>query len=262
MKHFSSALLLTALVTAGTTISSRAQSVQFSPRLGLNVSSVSITGVPSGFNLKNKSLVGVQAGGTLSIGLTEKLSFQPSLLFSQKGVESEVSLRDYSDLPYVNTATITTTTKLNYLELPLNMVYTLGGAEGFQLFAGPYVAAGVGGSGSYSVEFNSTNPRLAYLNNRYSGSLIVEYGDRQSTNNNLSVNGGGGSLPTITTTARRIDLGLNAGVGYRVGPFQAHLGYGLGLTDFEPNDSNGNATDTQSHHRVFQLSANYFLSGK
>jgi hypothetical protein len=146
----------------------------------------------------------------------------------------------------------------------LNVVYTLGGAEGFQLFAGPYVAAGVGGRGSYSVKFDSTDPDLAFFSGTYPGSLTVEYGDNQ--NDNASLNNPNSTptstSPKIIVTTRRFDFGLNAGVGYRMGPFQAQLGYGLGLANFQPNDSEGNETDSKSRHRVFQLSANYFFGGK
>ena len=47
-----------------------------------------------------------------------------------------------------------------------------------------------------------------------------------------------------------------------MGPFQAQLGYGLGLINSVPKDSDGNDTGSKSYHRVLQLSANYFLGGK
>ena len=138
-------------------------------------------------------------------------------------------------------------------------MYTVGGTEGFQLFAGPYVAAGVGGSGSFKVNIKSDDPDVVALGavGSYPGILKVEFADKRNDNANNNSN----SL-NATVTVRRFDAGLNAGVGYRVGPFQAQLGYGLGLVNFLPKDSNGNDTGSKSYHRVFQLSANYFLGGK
>jgi len=36
--------------------------------------------------------------------------------------------------------------------------HTLGGAEGFPVFAGPYVAVGVGSSGSFKADIQSDDP--------------------------------------------------------------------------------------------------------
>lgn len=260
MKNLFTALLLTASLGGAVTTAQAQSSIQFAPRLGLNVSTVSSSGTPSGFNQENKSIVGLQVGGTFSVGISDNFSFQPSLLYSQKGMETTGSQTDRSNVPFTTTVKATTTTKLNYFELPLNFVYTVGGAEGFQVFAGPYVAVGVGGSGSYKVNLNSNDPSYAPFNGDYPGSLKVEFGDQQNDNSNNNNNNS--TSPTLTVTARRFDAGLNAGVGYRMGPFQGQLGYGLGLANFEPKDSDGNDTGSKSYHRVLQLSVNYFLGGK
>lgn len=256
--HFTALLLTTSLAGAATTV--RAQTViQFGPRLGVNLSTSSNSGTPSDFNEATKSIVGVQVGGTLSVGITDKFSFQPSLLYSQKGMESTGSQTDRSDPHYATIIKASATIKLNYFELPFNFVYAIGGAEGFQLFAGPYVAVGVGGSGSYKVNLNSNNPQFAQFNGDYPGSLTVEFADKQDDNSTVNNNS---STPTIIVTTRRFDAGFNAGIGYRVGPFQAQLGYGLGLINSVPKDSDGNDTGSKSYHRVLHLSANYFLGGK
>lgn len=241
----------------------RAQSpLSFGPRLGLNLSSVLQSGAPSGgFSQDTKSVIGVQVGLTVNVGLTPSLSFQPSLLFSQKGAEFSGAQTDASSPPYKTSFSATARVKLNYLELPLNLVYAPNGTEGFQLFAGPYLAAGVGGGGSFTAKIESNDPAVlaAGYVNTYPGSLTVEYADKQNDNAN------GGNNPTalsFTYTARRFDAGLNAGVGYRVGPFQAQLGYGLGLVSFVPKDAAGNDTGSKGRHRGVQLCANYFFGGK
>lgn len=257
MNYVVSALATGALALAH--LASQAQAtVSFGPRLGANLNTFSYSGVSTGLD-DTGSRFGVQVGGTLNVSFG-KVAFQPSLLFTQKGAELKASDTDLSG-GYRTTANIVATPRLHYLELPLNVVYTADGDHGFQLFAGPYVALGVGGGGSYKIDLSSTDPSVAPFAGSYPGSLSVEYGNRQNDNSSASSGGSGSSLsaPTLTLTARRFDAGLNAGVGYRVGPVQAQLGYGLGLVNFVPNDSNGEDTGSKAYHRGFQLAATYFL---
>ncbi|MDB5235762.1 MAG: hypothetical protein JWR44_2755 [Hymenobacter sp.] len=252
-----------AVLVLGTAGAAQAQSsISFGPRLGLNLSTISQSGTPDGtFSQDTKSIVGVQVGVTANIGITDNFSFQPSVLYSQKGAEFNGSQTDTSNPPYKTSVSATAKVKVNYLELPLNFVYTLGGEEGFQLFAGPYLGVGVGGGGSFSGKLESDDPAIIAfgLVNTYPGSLTLEFADKQNDNANAGNNPG--SL-NFTYTVRRFDAGLNAGVGYRMGPFQAQLGYGLGLVNIVPNDTDGNDTGSKGHNRVFQLSANYFFGGK
>jgi hypothetical protein len=265
MKNLFSAVLLTSLVGATTT--AQAQStIEFGPRLGLNISTVQESGTPdpsSGFNDEIKSIAGVQIGATLNVGINDNLSFQPSLIYSRKGAE----FTGTADVPfnpaYKTTIEATATPKIGYLELPLNFVYTFGGHDGFQVFAGPYVAMGVSSEGSAKGKINTNDPDVLFAlggMTTFPASLKVKFGDQQveedpnANPNNTNI--------AATVVVRRFDAGLNAGVGYRVGPFQAQLGYGLGLVNFVPKDTDGNDTGSKAYNRVFQLSANYFFGGK
>ncbi|MDB5271035.1 MAG: PorT family protein [Hymenobacter sp.] len=257
MKHF---FLPTLAVLAMASSAAQAQTtVTFGPRLGVNLSKFSYSGTPQQFD-DVKSMAGVQVGATANISFGN-LAFQPSLVFSQKGAELKSTGRAVSDgFPF--TYTVTASPKLNYIELPLNFVYTTGGDHGFQVFAGPYVALGVGGGGSYNVAFTSTDPDLAFFNGDYPGSLKVEYGTKQNDNAAAQTSNNTNSAPPLVLTFHRLDAGLNGGVGYRVGPFQAQLGYGLGLVNFVPNDPNGQDTGSKGYNRSFQLAANYFFGSK
>jgi hypothetical protein len=259
MKNLFTALLLTA---AAATTAQAQTTVSFGPRLGLNVSRFAYSGTPQQFD-EVKNMTGLQVGGTANIRFGDgKLAFQPSIIFSRKGAElKSTGNSTISGSPFGYT--VTAKPKFEVVELPLNFVYTFGGDEGFQVFAGPYVAFGVGGGGSYSVDFKSSDPNLMIYNQTYPGSLKVEYGSNQNPNDDAQ-NGNTGFLgtPTLILTFHRFDAGLNAGVGYRVGPVQAQLAYGLGLVNFVPNDPDGNDTGSKGYHRGFQLSANYFFGGK
>ena len=257
MKHFFSALATGALALAA--LSSHAQTtISVGARLGANLSTFSYSGNSIGVE-NTSSRVGVQVGGTLNVGFGN-FAFQPSLLFTQKGAKLTASETDNSG-GYRTSASVELTPRLHYLELPLNMVYTSEGDHGFQLFAGPYVALGVGGGGAYQVSLTSTDPQYSPFAGTYPGSLTVEYGDRQN-DNNAATGGSGLGAPTLTLTARRFDAGLNGGVGYRLGPVQAQLGYSLGLVNFVPNGPDGEDTGSKAYHRGFQLSATYFFPGK
>ncbi|MFD2718868.1 porin family protein [Hymenobacter monticola] len=266
MKNLFSAMLLAGLAGAATTAQAQA-TIEFGPRLGLNLSTFSYkySNIPPALSNEANSLAGLQVGGTLNMRFG-KLAFQPSLLFSQKGAELKLSGVDNTNVPYVTTLTYTAKPKFNYLEIPLNLVYTSDTDHGFQLFAGPYVAFGVGGSGSSTLVITSNDPDVlqAGAANSFPIGLEVEYGDRQNDNQKAqnSLGNGLASTPTVIATFRRFDAGLNAGVGYRVGPFQAQLGYGLGLVNILPNDPNGKDTGGKINNRSFQLSANYFLGSK
>ncbi len=251
--------LLAAGLLLLTASASHAQTtVSFGPRLGANLTKFAYSGNSTGLDATNHQL-GVQVGGTLNLSFGN-FAFQPSLLFTQKGAELKGSQQQV--VGSISTKVgITIKPRLDYIELPLNVVYTTGGDHGFQVFAGPYLAVGVGGGGSYKATLESNDPRYRPYNGEYPGSLNVEYGDRQNDNSSAG-SGGGLGAPTFTLTARRFDAGLNAGVGYRVGPVQAQLGYGLGLVNFVPKDSDGNDTGSKAYHRGFQLAATYFFSAK
>jgi hypothetical protein len=263
VKHFASTLVATGALVLAALAGQAQTTISFGPRLGANLSTFSYSGESIGVENTNSRL-GVQVGGTLNVGFG-KFAFQPSLLFTQKGAKLTAAETDNSS-GYNTTASVELKPRLHYLELPLNVVYTSEGDHGFQLFAGPYVALGVGGGGSYQVSLASTDPQYSPFAGTYPGSLAVEYGDRQNDNSAATNGTGGGGLglsaPTLTLTARRFDAGLNGGVGYRVGPVQAQLGYSLGLVNFVPNGPDGEDTGSKAYHRGFQLSATYFLSGK
>ena len=267
MKNLFTTLVLTASLAGAATTARAQSSISFAPRLGLNVTTFSYEygDIPLGLTNEANSTAGVQVGGTLNVGFG-KFAFQPSLLYSQKGAELKFSAVDNTEVPYTTTVTYTAKPKLSYLEVPLNLVYTTGTDHGFQFFAGPYVAFGVGGSGSSTLAIKSDDPNVIASGavSSFPISLAIEYGDRQNANSELedSLNGGLASTPKVVATFRRFDAGLNAGLGYRVGPYQAQIGYGLGLVNLAPNDPDGVDTGGKIYNRGFQLSANYFFGSK
>ena len=187
--------------------------VGFGPRLGGNVSSATFNFVdnasgPGGsFSSSRSSLMGFQVGLGASIG-SGHWAVQPAVVFTQKGLKGAAqSTFDFFGSP--TTVNESYTARVNFLELPVNVVYALGSnGEGFQLFAGPYLAVGVGGTGDYDLKISTPGQEPE----TYSGSQGMEFGDRF-----LEPTPGNGSQLYVEFRARRFDAGLNAGIGYRRG---------------------------------------------
>jgi len=91
----------------------------------------------SGDKLTNDMVIGYHAGVNVQIPVAPQFYFQPGLTYSTKGAKNTYDLLGTS---------YTSTTKLSYIELPLNMVYKAQLGKGyFMLGFGPYVGYGFAG---------------------------------------------------------------------------------------------------------------------
>ncbi|TGE26968.1 porin family protein [Hymenobacter metallicola] len=227
-KNVQRGLLAAALLVAGAT-TAQAQ-VTFGPRVGLNLANISQDLEDSDDEVDTKFLLAPQVGLTLNAQFGN-LSIQPSLLFSQKGFKiEEEETSGGASLKYE------VTQRMNYAEIPVNFVYTTGETEGFQIFAGPYIGIGLGGKSKYKLS--------GFINEEGENKIKFanKYGDEDDTD-----------------YVRALDLGLNAGVGYKAGPVQAQLGYGLGFSNLIPNDEDDTEPKDKIKNRVIQLSLSYFF---
>ncbi len=177
-------------------------------------------------------------------------AFQPALLFSQKGNRFHTSSY-YGGVVGYTAQEATGTNRTNWLELPLNFVYTLHGDHGPQVFAGPYVALAVGG-----------RQRGSSASNAYYGPATDPIpGQTADFDQSITYGPSGGN--------QRLDAGLNFGIGYRQGPLQVQLGYGLGLRNiyeassaplpFGGRDYGRQLGKEVAYNRVAQLTGTYFF---
>ncbi|WP_373515561.1 porin family protein [Persicitalea sp.] len=135
--------------------------VRFGAKAGVNVSSIALP--LNGYGPR----IGYKLGVMADIGLSSRFSIQPNLLFSSKGVVYKTEERDASGL-YIET--IRTKLNLNYLEVPILVVYKHPLRNGAKLFAGmgPYMGIGIfgyskmNGYDKWKVSFDS-NPRQDVL---------------------------------------------------------------------------------------------------
>jgi hypothetical protein len=220
--------------------------VSFGPRVGLNATKFSYD-----FDDEDEPKSEFQYGAQVGLAMNAQfgnLSVQPSLLFTMKGDKVETSDSESFtsggqtiSASYENKQTV----KLNYLELPVNLVYSTKGAEGgFQVFAGPYVALGLSGKAKSDTKQTMTVGGVTSTESD-SEELDVEFVSKEGDDDEAYL--------------RRLDAGFNMGVGYKVGAIQAQVGYGLGLGNLVPNDSDGNKPELKVRNRGFQLSLSYFF---
>jgi hypothetical protein len=227
------ALLSSALLLPG--LASQAQ-VSFGPRVGLNASNLSYKLSYSGpTEPDSKILFGPQIGLALNAQFGN-LALQPAVLFTMKGDKQEET-GSMSGVTYKSEETL----RLNYAEIPVNLVYSTNGADGgFQVFAGPYAAFGLSGKlkSKVSATYNGRTEED-------SDEMDVEFTDTDGNENKAYVRG--------------LDVGLNFGLGYKVGGVQAQLGYGLGLGNLLTDDPSGNSPDSKIRNRSIQLGLTYFF---
>jgi hypothetical protein len=145
-------------------------------------------------SVKNDYKLGFTAGVFADMTISKDFSFQPALNFTQKGTKDEGD--GYSDK-----------TTLNYLEVPLNFVYSFQPGNGLFIGAGPSIAFGLSGQDKWEENGNS-------------GSDDINFGSGQDE-------------------VKVFELGANFMAGYKMkNGFLVSAGYNLGLTDISNYDDN------------------------
>ncbi len=249
--------LLTLPLAAALLLSAAAASAQTTFRLGLrgglnralttvDPASNSSGSYPYSYSTDKSALYAWQAGVVSEIR-SGKFAFQSALVFSQKGNQFHTSTYTSGVIGY-SAQEATGTNRTNWLELPLNFVYTLHGNHGLQVFAGPYVALAIGG-------------RQKGTRTYYAPAIDPLPGQVADFDKSI----------TYGTSNQRLDAGLNFGIGYRQGPLQVQLGYGLGLLNayktsaelfpLSNRDYGRQLSNEVAHNRVAQLTATYFFGG-
>jgi len=107
---------------------------------GVNFQNINGTDI-NGNKLENGLLTGFHAGVNINIPVAPDFYFQPGILFSVKGAKNDLFSPEVKA-----SGDYTTTTKLSYIEMPLNLLYRPQLGEGYIFIGlGPYIAYGIGG---------------------------------------------------------------------------------------------------------------------
>jgi len=214
-------LLFATLGLLGAQVAQAQAQLSVGAQLGLQSTSFS---APRSYGAERQQRLGGQAG-IIANAQFNHFAIQPALLFSQKGDKNTWREGDYASLQ--------SNVRLNYLELPVNFVLSTGKTEGFQLFAGPYVALGVGGR---------LRTTFTYLGQVEKDNGAVSF--RKSSYNNPH-------------EFRRFDAGFNVGIGHKCGPFQIQATYGASAMTITPEKQVSHMYSPRS--RSIQLNLSYFL---
>lgn len=110
----------------------------------------------SGDKLENKLITGFNAGVNATIPLVPGFYIQPGLLYSMKGAKNKQVIAGI---------TISSTTKIYYVELPLNFLYKpILGTGHLLLGFGPYIAIGTSGNVNYEGAGLSRTEKIKFKN--------------------------------------------------------------------------------------------------
>ena len=127
-------LLMILLLSASLTIAQNADNAKMSFGVLGGVNFQNLNGTESdGYKLNYDMLLGFHVGANVQIPIAPEFFFQPGLLLSTKGAKDK-------------RISSTITTKITYLELPLNFVYKGLLGNGYVMVGfGPYFGFGIGG---------------------------------------------------------------------------------------------------------------------
>lgn len=249
MKHLPTFFAASLLLNVATASAQKTFSVGV--RGGLNRASTtladasSFTGINAYNRTANKDAIYAGQLGLVLEAAFGKFAVQPALVFSQKGEKFNTDVY-FNGVGVGLSARSTSTNRYNWLELPVNFVYTLHGDYGLQFLAGPYVAMAVGGRQTGTSYFSSPN------------AFYVPYEFDNQINYNSYTNN------------QRFDAGMNFGLGYRQGPVQVQAGFGIGFVNLHrsiPSIDPGFSPSTlynfyndAAYNRVAQLTGTYFFA--
>jgi len=220
-------LLLTAALSCG--LFSYAQ-VSFGVKAGYSLAGMSsknaITDNTSE-QAHTKTISAFHAGVIADISLTKNFSLQPGLFYSAKGAKVDQLI---GGGPASTPQRVTSTARLNYLELPVNFLYkrALGPGKIFAGF-GPYLAYGVGGKIKTNYE------HYGHVESE------VKFKNKKDIDANIAY-------------VKPFDAGANFIAGYELKMgLLFSVNYSLGLTNTSPYES-----ETEKNHYL-GISVGYLL---
>jgi hypothetical protein len=211
-------IITIAVIASSFLTAASAQKTTFGFNGGVTMSSYKTKS--DGETFTSKLRTGFSLGFVTDIPLSKSVSLQPALQYTQKG-GVETGTQDYQDYKQ--------TTTLNYLEIPVNLIYKTNSANTkFYIGAGPSIAFGINGLTEY------------------------ESGDLTSTTN---VKFGNGEDDDV----KGLDLGANilAGLMFKSG-VSISMNYNIGLSNLVI----GGNKDNYLHNRSWGLRIGYMLKSK
>lgn len=229
-------LCIIVLAVIGVAVTAEAQTVSFGPRVGVNFATLRVVDAEDEyrkhFNDALDYTTGAQFGAVVNFEVSEILSVQPEILYSQRGYQANPVFHENS-----SNGSASVNSRMNFLEVPVLAKFSFGveSIKGF-VTAGPSVSYFMNGKMKYA--FDGKEEEEDYEFNDY-------------------VNG---------IKANRLDIGANVGAGMAfalgTGALNLDVRYGLGLSDISKYEANRPSDKPKSVHRMFGVSVAYLFRGK
>lgn len=205
MKYKLGYLLIAVLLISA---SAHAQFSQYGVKAGLNLSNMTIDG-SNDRNLRT----GFHAGVFSRMGISEFFSVQPELLYTTKGFTNSYDIAVAEGEVDFN---------LNYIEIPVNLVYHL--AEDFSFQFGPYIGY------LLTANVETTNEVLNFFDFDTDSDI-----DRDNF--------------------KSFDFGVTAGLEFQLDPILLGFKYNLGLMNVAEDNLPGTLLGDKSKNTVIQIYA-------
>jgi hypothetical protein len=204
------------------------------PKVGMTIAKVNVSSNEAG---TPKSTLGFTLGAGVNFPINNIFSFQPELVFIQKGFAVK---EDFSFSFGGITESMDLDAKLiiNYLEVPALVKATFGTNTKFHFIAGPSIGIGLGGK--YRYEYNAvyTDGNITEMEHQ-EASGKVKFGESEDENSE------------DVYLKERVDFGLQIGGGVLIKEkVLVDLRYGIGLTNLGGGLSDG---DDKIQNRVLQI---------
>lgn len=215
----------------------------FGIKAGLNINNINQDFEESVWEWDTKMKAGFHIGPTVDIALSDQLGLQTGLFYTSKGFSDDLDEKYDSDL--VAEVYGYKRTRFNYFEIPVNFAFKI---DEFQIFAGPYLAIGVGGKSAVNINVVYENGSTISIDGV--ADYIPVFGDIDPAD-----------LDNDEIAFNALDFGLNFGLGYKVGPMLLNVGYSLGLGNITTGmkDSELDPADYKMSNRVIKVSVSFFF---
>lgn len=212
-----------------------------------------------------KTKYGFSAGATFNFALSDMISIQPELLYSQKGIKLNYNGENNSDASLFKTtgsASGTFGQTLSYLDVPVLLRVNTGGSDGSGLFFE------LGPQGSFLIA------QRGFIDSGDKATVVLVGPERNNANSTAT------SQPAVavgnsTDDFNKVVVGYAAGIGYQLtsglslgirytGDISQVYKDGNGTADaFKPYQAFGaKITNPSVHNSVFQFQAAYAFGGK
>lgn len=220
------------------TLPSEAQ-VRYGIKAGVNANNVRFNYANSDNEPATQLSPGFHVGLSLDLELMDFAGLQTGLIYTVKGFSfdledgnTDATIEGYDRITF------------NYIEIPFHLALKF---DPLQIYAGPYVAVGIGGKNKYDYS-------IEYAGDSY---------DMEGESDFKPVFGEikDGDLGDDEDGLNALDYGVNFGVGLGMGPILVNAGYSYGLGNLTPKyeGDESDPADFKISHGVIVVSLTLFL---